>query len=300
MSEPQEPFAPRRWRGLVTAALLLIAFLALYAFSNLTVLGQSLENSWARSYRPEQTVGLWLDDAHLPPFGFDRATIVVGLLAAIVVAAARKQWRTLITVAIAGPASIASSEIFKHFAGRPRLVDTLDYDVSYPSGHAGIALTVTAALLLALPRDRLKWFAPPLLLWCILVAAGLQAEGQHRASEVIGSGLLVSAVFLTVSALTSPRTDSARLTNIRRAPTRWLLGGGAIAVAVCGAWNPVPWMTAVYAVTALLATSLVAGATLHLARRPAPTERGRARTRGVTEAAADRIVHRSSAGEVGS
>jgi membrane-associated phospholipid phosphatase len=252
------------------AALLLIAFLGLYAFSNLTVLGQSLENSWARSYQPEQTIGLRLDDAHVPPFGFDKATIVLGLLLAIVIAAVRKQWRTLITIAIAGPAAIASSEIFKHFAGRPRLVQTLDYDVSYPSGHAGIALTITAALLVALPEGRRKWIAPPLLLWCIVVSAGLQAEGQHRASEVIGSGLLVAAVFLAVSAATAQHTWSPRVISIWSVRTRIGLGVLAVLAAAIGAWNPVPWMDAVYAGTALLAAGLVGAAALATA---APADR---------------------------
>lgn len=255
-----------RRRRFLVGLLLFVLFFGLYAFSNLTAVGQAAENSWARSYQPEQAIGWHLDHVNVPPFGFDKLTIIVGILAAITMSIARRQWRTLVTVAVATPASILAAQVFKYTFPRPHLVESRDFDVSYPSGHAGIALAITAALLIAMPRRWLRWAAPPLTAWCILVAAGLQGEGQHRASEVIGSALLISSVFMIVGAFTTSITTPVpirQLWNRRRIRTLAVI---LTCSAIVGAWNPIPWMVAVYATSALLSLALVAATCLIFCR----------------------------------
>lgn len=260
--------APRRLRagrivaGLISGAL----FLLLYWFSNRTVVGQSLENSWAWAYDVDRTVGKWLDLHHLPPFSFDRQTIVVGIVLALVIAAVRKDWRGAILIAVALPGSIAASALFKSVFERPTLVESLDDSVSYPSGHAGICLAVSAAILIAVPRRWLPGVAPVVGAWMAVATSAIQAVGNHRPSEIIGSALLVSAVFLLVGAAVTPRSarleiDARRLratitTLAPHAVGGIALGGTIIATAVLGAWGAIAWMSVFYAVAAVAATAL--------------------------------------------
>ncbi|WP_423921747.1 hypothetical protein ACPEEZ_01385 [Frigoribacterium sp. 2-23] len=256
-----------RARRLSVGVALLAAFVALYAFSNRTALGQSLENSWARLYDVDKTLGHHLDFGGIvPPFTFDIETLVAGVGAAVVIALVRRRWRAAVLVAVAMPIVVLGTSLFKQVAGRPELVPSLDTEVSYPSGHAGIALVVTAALLIVAPPRLLGWCFAVLGAWCLLVLGGLQAEGQHRASEVIGSSLLTAAVIVLVDATTRRRGASLRDTlRSTRRPGRAGLAAAAVAavaIAVIGAWCPVWWPMPFYAAAALLATALVCAAAL--------------------------------------
>lgn len=252
-----------RRRGLVRALLLAVAFVALYAVSNLTAFGQTLENSWARRYDVDATLGHELDFAgFVPPFNYDIEILVIGVGAACVIALVRRRWSELLVVAVAMPLVVFGTHVFKEVAGRPELVPSLDTATSYPSGHAGIALVVSAALVVVLPARALRWAGPVLGCWCLLVIGGLQAEGQHRASEVIGSGLWTATVLVAVQALVG-RGDAqvGRSLPSRRSPRPIRTSAVvtvvvAVIVAVAGGWCPLWWCTLVYAGAALLATWL--------------------------------------------
>ncbi|MDT3346064.1 phosphatase PAP2 family protein [Microbacterium aquilitoris] len=241
--------------GLTAGAL----FFALYLFFNLTAVGQSLENGWAWKYEVFDTVGYWLRQHDLPPLSYDRATIVVGTLLAVVVAVARRHWRLAVWVAVATPGAVLASEGFKRVFDRPLLVDSRDDAVSYPSGHAVVVLAVAAALLIVIPRSWTRWVAPVLGVWMALATASIIVIGNHRPSEIIGAALLTITIFTLVGAAAHLRLHDRPASSLTRpavataghpgdsALTTWMLAGTVVLIAVAGfvaAWGALPWVTA--------------------------------------------------------
>ncbi|RKT33426.1 hypothetical protein DEU34_2020 [Microbacterium sp. AG1240] len=264
-------------RLIITGSIAAALFLVFYAFFNLTVLGQSLENSWAWRYEVFDTVGYWLSRHGLPPLSGDRATIVVGVALAVIVAAARRRWRTAIWVAVALPAAVLASEGFKTISARPLLVDSRDDAISYPSGHAVIALAVGAALLIVIPRLWVRWFVPVLGVWMAMASSAIIVIGHHRPSEIAGAALLVIVVFTLVGAVVQPiasarqgefaaRTDGRpgawAADAARRVWVRVLIVAAIVAAGLFAAWGALPWVTLVDGVTGAAASLLVIGMTL--------------------------------------
>lgn len=254
--------------GLITIAL----FFVLYLFFNRTAVGQSLENGWAWKYEVFDTVGYWLRQHGLPPLSYDRATIIVGTLLAVAIAAARRHWRTAIWVAVATPGAVLASEGFKTVFGRPLLVDSRDDAVSYPSGHAVVVLAVAAALLIVVPKSWTRWVAPVVGVWMALATSAIIVIGNHRPSEIIGAALLTIAVFtltgvvahLSVrnqpaSAVTRPEMVPDRPTK-DAAPRAWVLPGVVALIVVAGivaAWGALPWVTAIDGLAGAAASLLI-------------------------------------------
>ncbi|WJM16936.1 phosphatase PAP2 family protein [Microbacterium arborescens] len=270
MHEPRPRFSVRA-RMIMTGLIAVALFFVLYLFFNLTAAGQSLENGWAWKYEVFDTVGYWLRQNDLPPLSYDRATIVVGTLLAVVIAAARRHGRTALWVVVATPGAVLGSEGFKSVFGRPLLVDSRDDAVSYPSGHAVVVLAVAAALLIVVPRAWKRWVAPVLGVWMALATSAIIVIGNHRPSEIIGAALLTIAVFTltgSVVHLRSPRqpppsrTRRPAPTSERADPARraWLLTGMVAVITVAGivaAWGALPWVTAIDGVTGAAASLLI-------------------------------------------
>lgn len=254
--------------GLIAIAL----FFVLYLFFNLTAVGQSLENEWAWNYEVSDTVGYWLRQHDLPPLSYDRATIVVGTLLAISVAAARRKWRLAVWVAVAIPGAVLASEGFKRIFDRPLLVASRDDSVSYPSGHAVVVLVIAAALLIVIPRSWTRWVAPVVGVWMALATSAIVVIGNHRPSEIIGAALLVitvlswtgaaahlglrnqpaSAVPPPAGALDAPTADAS--------PGAWRVLALVVMVVIAGlvaAWGALPWVTAIDGLTGAAASLLV-------------------------------------------
>ncbi|SDQ87453.1 hypothetical protein SAMN04487847_2828 [Microbacterium sp. cf332] len=254
--------------GLTAAAL----FFALYVFFNLTVVGQSLENGWAWKYEVFDTVGYWLHQHDLPPIAHDRATIAVGTLLAIGIAAVSRDWRTVAWVAIATPGAVLASEGFKMVFGRPLLIDSRDDAVSYPSGHAVIVLAVSAALIVVVPKGWARWVVPALGVWMALATSAIVVIGNHRPSEIIGAALLTIAVFTLTGTVAHSSFLRLRMSSGTRhpvateapsedaAPRAWTLVGLVALIAVAGivaAWGALPWVTAIDGATGAVASLLV-------------------------------------------
>lgn len=256
-----------RARLSAVGVIALVLFFVLYAFSNLTVAGQSLENGWAWTYDPFVTVGYWLRQHDLPPLSFDRATIVVGTLLAVVIAAVRRHWRTAVWVAVATPGAVLASEGFKTVFDRPLLVESRDTAVSYPSGHAVAVLAVAGALLIVVPRSWARWVAPVVGVWMALATSAITVIGNHRPSEIVGAALLTIAVF-TLSGILAQRglADDAASSAAygAEAPkvfeSSWMVPGVVTLVVVAGvvaAWGAPPWVTAIDGVVAATASLLI-------------------------------------------
>lgn len=258
--------------GMTMVGLIAIAlFFVLYLFFNLTAVGQSLENEWAWNYEVSDTVGYWLRQHDLPPLSYDRATIVVGTLLAVSLAAARRQWRLAVWVAVAIPGAVLASEGFKRIFDRPLLVASRDDAVSYPSGHAVVVLVIAAALLIVVPRGWTRWVAPVVGVWMALATSAIVVIGNHRPSEIIGAALLTITVLTWTGAaahlaLRNPPLAAARPGEVSGestadAPRRaWMLLALVVVVVAAGivaAWGALPWVTAIDGVTGAAASLLV-------------------------------------------
>ncbi|WP_157532347.1 phosphatase PAP2 family protein [Microbacterium sp. TNHR37B] len=253
--------------GLVAFAL----FFVLYLFFNLTAVGQSLENGWAWTYEVFDTVGYWLRQHDLPPLSYDRATIIVGTLLAVAVAAARRQWRAAVWVAVAIPGAVLASEGFKRIFDRPLLVDSRDDAVSYPSGHAVVVLVIAAALLIVVPRSWTRWVAPVVGVWMALATSAIVVIGNHRPSEIIGAALLTITVITWTGAvahlgLRKPPASAARPDEVpddstdAAPPRAWMLPALVVLVVAAGivaAWGALPWVTAIDGIAGAAASLLV-------------------------------------------
>lgn len=261
-----------RTRMIVVGVIAVALFLVLYVVFNRTVVGQSAENGWAWTYDAFGTVGYWLRQRDLPPLAHDRATIVVGTVIAVAIAAVRKNWRTAVWVAVAVPGAVLASEGFKTVFGRPLLVDSRDDAVSYPSGHAVIVLAIAAALLIVIPTGWTRWVAPIVGVWMALATAALTVIGDHRPSEIIGAALLTIAVFTLTGAMTHlGLPDPAGPSRAHRSaesgepwrdatPRPWVLLGVAsliVAAGVVAAWGAPPWVTAVDGMAGAVASLLI-------------------------------------------
>lgn len=230
----------------------LVLFFVLYVFFNLTAAGQSLENGWAWKYDVFGTVGYWLYQQDLPPLGHDRATIMVGTLIAVIIAAIRRQWRTAVWVAVAIPGAVLASEGFKAVFDRPLLVDSRDDAVSYPSGHAVIVVAVAAALLIVVPQSWARWVAPVVGVWMAAACSAIMVIGNHRPSEIVGAALLTIALLTLTCAMAHVMLTRQRASSRRRraaAPSetfgdadlsawmRTIMVAAIVAVGVIVAWG---------------------------------------------------------------
>lgn len=278
---------------LTIAVLLLGLFAAVYAASNLLPAGQAWEDRLLRGHDAFHIFGALLGrQIPFPPFDADVPTLVIGTLLAVALAAAQRHWRTLAVVLVAPPAALVATQLFKDRFGRPDLIGAvLDTDASYPSGHAAIAFAVTAALLLAVPAAWLRLVAPVVLGWSVLAGAALQSVGYHRPSDVLGTGLLVPAVFLLVGTILPPRRSPAPAALPQRGAGRALAVVALVAVALLGAWTDVPGAVVLYAAVALVSVALVGGTALALRPAAAPTQRRRP-GRAVVEPASDLLISR--------
>jgi membrane-associated phospholipid phosphatase len=249
------PVRTRRPR-LIAAGVAAALAVVVYAVSNLTALGQALENgllfgidmSRSAAYIPFEY--LWM-----PPLRAEVPTLVIGLALVVVIAAVRRRWRELLVVAVAVPLSIGIDEVVARLLVRPVFdphVPIWDLANSFPSGHVTIAASLASALLIVVPRGWLRWVAPIVIGWAALVSAAVLGFGWHRPSDVLGSVCLVAAVFLAASAAFVPVTRPIRRTGIPFAVT----GVVVIVLAVAMAIQPTAWAIPIFAVTGIVAAAV--------------------------------------------
>ncbi|WP_106348490.1 phosphatase PAP2 family protein [Antricoccus suffuscus] len=263
-----------------------MGFLALYGASNQTVFGQTAENSLLGGYQDQTLIYVLYHYLDFPPFAHGEETAVVGVAIAALIAVRRRRWRDMATVVVAAPVAIYATHVFKNVAGRPRLVISRDVDPSFPSGHFAVAAVVTVALLIVVPSVWLKWCAPLLLGWTAMIGAGVQSMGWHRPSDVVGSALLVAAVFLVVGSLLSKSIKRVVVGQLWPGLVGLTIALVIVALAVASAWKPKTWAVPYLAISALIATALIGWVALRLCRTTDPTSVG---TRSVEQPAVSGI-----------
>jgi membrane-associated phospholipid phosphatase len=118
--------------------------------------------------------------------------VVLGTLAAILVALVRRRWLLAVqALVLVGGANLTTQVLKKIVLERPVFDSEMWWTNSLPSGHTTVAASVSVALLLAVPRLARPWVA--------LFGAGYTAAtgistlvGQwHRPSDVVAAVLVV-------------------------------------------------------------------------------------------------------------
>lgn len=242
-----------------------LGFLGLYGLSNWTPFGQRAENSLIDGYADDALIFELYDSVPFPPLRFTIGTVVLGVGAAVLIAAWRRRWRDAATVAVAGPLAVLATQVFEHVGVRPDLVGAPQNLTapSYPSGHFAVAATVTLSLLIVVPRQWLVWCAPVLLTWTAVVGGAIQAMFWHRPSDVLGGALLVATAFLFVGAIVSKKREAAE-----PGPFPWWFVPIGVAFAVASAWRfPFAWTAPAFVAASAVAVALVAYVGLRHGRR---------------------------------
>jgi membrane-associated phospholipid phosphatase len=187
------------------------------------------------------------------------ALVIGGAAAAVLIAIFRKRvLLALELLALIGGANL-TTQLIKDWYPRPHLLPGWTGPNSLPSGHTTVAASVSAALLLAVPR---RWRPVVALLgagWTIAIGLSTLVGQWHRPADVIAAVLVVLAWGALICALTSFHTmdqaeDELRgnLVWKRRWPyrltptvstTSWVVGTTMTALAAIGltVWIVVIW-----------------------------------------------------------
>jgi membrane-associated phospholipid phosphatase len=122
------------------------------------------------------------------------AFVVAGIGAAMLVAVLRRRWGLALQVAVLVVGANVTTQLVKHaLFDRPELLPGWTGSNALPSGHTTVAASVSAALLLAMPRG---WRPAVAVLGAAYTAAtGVSTlVGQwHRPSDVVAAVLVVLA-----------------------------------------------------------------------------------------------------------
>ncbi|TDW29362.1 phosphatase PAP2 family protein [Cryobacterium psychrophilum] len=187
----RSPLPSESARYLGGAALVALAFIALYFFFVASHAGQSADQLaydgaqfGHRSVTPF-TRGL-LDS--VPSVAVVLAFLVTGLIAVL-----RRNWRTLVVALGVAAAAVLSAQLLKHgLLDRPDLGVSGYAGNSFPSGHTTVAAaSALVVFLVASPRLR-PILAVAGTAFAVLAGAATLANQWHRPSDVIASLLVVA------------------------------------------------------------------------------------------------------------
>lgn len=209
--------APRRRRLPAHAALLavlVVAFVALWAASHLTAAGQAADAGAFRTFAP------WHDAAAGAAGALRRGLPVAGAAVVAVlglVALVRRRWRDLVAAVLVAAGTVGVAVGVRELLERPDLGGFGYAHQTFPSGHVAVVggLGVAAWLLWPWPSSR------PVAGWTGLVVTAVAALASvvtyaHRPSDVVGSLLVAAAAAVAVSwALDVPST---RADDVRTVP----------------------------------------------------------------------------------
>jgi membrane-associated phospholipid phosphatase len=137
--------------------------------------------------------------------------VALVLLAAVLIATARRRWELAVQVAVLMGGANLSTQVLKHWVlDRPDLGITPGAPNALPSGHTTAAASVSAALVFVVPPRARPWAA-------VLGAAYTSATGVstligrwHRPSDVVAAVLVVLAWSALACALTATSRTSWR------------------------------------------------------------------------------------------
>jgi undecaprenyl-diphosphatase len=194
---------PNGRRCLAWAAAALVASLAItVAVATLGTPALDSELNRAASSLRDGVVGTPL--RALSWIGYASRIVPLVILLDVVLVVRRRRDEAL-AVSLAALVGLAAFATVKRIVERPRPPHP-DHAVagwSMPSGHATIAFAIAAALLLALPELRRRWWCVAgLLAWAALTAASRVVLGVHYLTDVLAGALLGTAsALLAVAAV---------------------------------------------------------------------------------------------------
>ncbi|GHA90525.1 hypothetical protein GCM10010512_22530 [Streptomyces thermoviolaceus subsp. thermoviolaceus] len=198
------PPPARTTRPRIPAVLCLCAVVAVYLLAVCTPFGQRAENSlfvpagggggaWMHDWS-----GVAYDSHPIPPLD-DSAmpTLVVGCAVIAAVALVRRcRRRGCLAAGVVGLTLVGTTAGKDHLP-RPDLVhaDVMLVDPSFPSGHAAVPAALTLALTLVVSARVRPYVLVIGTTWFALIAGTVQAIGDHRPSDVLGSTLLACGLY---------------------------------------------------------------------------------------------------------
>lgn len=190
----------RRVVAVTLAVVLALVFASVYLSFVTTAWGQESD---VVAFARAQRANAWLEG----PASLVRRSspLLLGLLCFVLalLAAWRRQWRSLLAAAVLVPVSVALSYWLRDIAlERPDLGD-FGYEVNtFPSRNVAATVSLAwAAVILWPTNSRWRWLAAGAV--AILACAASVIGHAHRPSDVVGSLLMVGALAAIVHAITT-------------------------------------------------------------------------------------------------
>jgi len=129
--------------------------------------------------------------------------VIAATLIAIVIAIIRRRPVLAIQVAVLVAGANGTTQLLKHSLPRPHVITGWTGPNSLPSGHTTVAASVSAAMLIVVPRRWRPLIAILGTLWTIAVGNSTIAHQWHRPSDVVAAVLVTFAWAALVSAFSS-------------------------------------------------------------------------------------------------
>lgn len=216
----------------VSAFVLAALFVALYLFFVRTYVGQIVDERAFIGANASQDSITKFSSALLNVLPV--VAIGAGLIAALVIAAVRRNWRVLIVAAIAVAGANLSTELLKYTVlSRPHTGATYPLSNSFPSGHTTVAASVSLALFLVSSARARPYVAMGGVLFSVAAGTFLLVSQWHRPSDVI-AGFVVVAFWACVAGciLSWSRIPAPEKPSRSRLVFLWWLAGAFAAIAV--------------------------------------------------------------------
>lgn len=180
----------QRLKHLALALLAITALLGVQAFAVHTFAGQALDDAVlleaSTSPSPPEIVLASLISAP--------AVAVITLLLFALTGLLLGQYSAVFRAVTVCVGANVTTQALKHGLERPLLPGSqIPTSNSFPSGHATLAFTIVATVIIILPRVVARIVAPPAFIWAAVVAIGTVTAGWHRPSDVIGACVIVVA-----------------------------------------------------------------------------------------------------------
>jgi membrane-associated phospholipid phosphatase len=228
-------------------AVLAVLFAFLLALTYLlfvrTTIGQKVDNAAliGRGVVPEEFVS----DAWTILDTISVAGLALATLAIVTIAAVRGRWWQAAAAGAVILGANLTTQVLKHvLLARPDLTTQTIKDFNtFPSGHATVAISVAAALLLVVPARHRAVVAVPTMLYAVAVGVATVTAGWHRPSDAVGAWFVVGIWTAAAAAglVATGRSTSAKRPGtwgIAAETTLWLGAAGLLfgAVLLGGAW----------------------------------------------------------------
>jgi membrane-associated phospholipid phosphatase len=184
----------RARRMLILAATCLVLLAALYVVAVHTDWGQRIDEAALDGRTTRESV-LRATDRLLDTISI--AALVLGTVAIMVVALARRRPHLALTAGVIIGGSCVTTQLLKRVVlDRPNLLDLTDPAQQhnwFPSGHSTVAMSLVLALVIVVAEEARPIVALGGLAYATLVGAGTVTAGWHRPSDVLGAYLVVTA-----------------------------------------------------------------------------------------------------------